>query len=151
MKTLRTFLASALLALSATAMADEYQYLTVTETSGETNYAVSNIQKITFDSTYMVLHLSDGTTQQVPLSGLTKMFFSDGQAGIATTQMQSKIQFHNGILRADVASGESISVFNMKGEKVFSAHASGTYDLSTLTKGVYIIKVGQETRKVINK
>ena len=151
MKIIRTFIASALLALSTTAMADNYQYLTVTQTSGETNFAVSSIQKITFDSTNMVLHLSDGTTQQLPLSGLTKMFFSDGQASIGSTTMQSKLQFSNGILRADITAGETIAVYNMKGERVLSANESGTFDLSNFTTGVYIIKVGQETRKVVNK
>ena len=64
---------------------------------------------------------------------------------------QSKMQFSGGMLRATVASGETIAVYDMKGEKVFSANESGSYDISGLSHGVYIIKVGTETRKVVNK
>lgn len=152
MKKLRTLLLSALLALDATAMADDYQYLTVTQQAGgDTSFAVSNIQKITFDASNMVLHLGDGTTQSLALSDLSKMFFSDGHTGIATRQAQSKMQFSDGMLRATVAEGELIAIYNMKGEQVFSTNRSGNFDLTTLTKGVYIVKVGNETRKVINK
>ena len=152
MKKMRTLLLSALLALSTSALADDYQYLTVTQsTGGDRSFAVSNIQKITFDATNMVLHLSDGTTQSLALAGLSKMFFSDGQTGIATRQTASKMQFSDGVLRATVAPGELISIYNMKGEQVFSTNESGTFDLTTLIKGVYIVKVGNETRKVVNK
>ena len=151
MKTIRTLIVSALLMLSTSALADNYQYLTVTQTAGETSFVVSNIQKITFDATNMVLHLTDGTTQQLPLSDLSKMFFSNSPTGITATAMQSKMQFTDGVLRATVAPGESVALYNMKGEKVFSTTTSGSYDLKTLIKGVYIVKVGTETRKVVNK
>ena len=55
------------------------------------------------------------------------------------------------MLRATVAPGENLTLYNMKGEQVFSSSETGTFDLKTLTKGVYIVKVGKETRKVINK
>ena len=153
MKTIRTFIASLLLvAGSVTAMADDFQYLTVSGSDNETSFSVSKIQKITFEATNMVLVMTDGTEQRVPLAGLEKMFFSATPSGIATVSTtQSKMQFSGGVLRATVASGETITVYSMKGEKVFSANESGIFDLSGLSRGVYIVKVGNETRKVMNK
>ena len=153
MKTLRTLMASLLLTLASSAMADDYQFLTVAQSNGETQFTVSNIQKITFDTANMNLQLKDGTTQSLPLSGLQKMFFTaDGTNAIAAMgNTKSKISFQGGQLKADMAQGEKLSVYNMKGEQVLSATQSGTYDLSTLIKGVYIVKVGTETKKVVNK
>ena len=151
MKTFRAIIAS-LLFFSSSALADNYQYLTVSQPDGDTSFIVTSIQKITFDAGNMLLYLTDGSTQTLPLNSLSKMFFSAESSGIATvTQMQSKIQFTDGVLRATVAPGESVMIYNMKGEQVFSINESGTFDLKTLTKGVYIIKIGNETKKVINK
>ena len=152
-KTIRTVIASLLLMTgSVTALADDYQYLTVSGSDSETSYSVSKIQKITFEASNMVLVMTDGTEQRLPLAGLEKMFFAASPSGIATVgTMQTKMQFSGGVLRATVAAGETVSVYNTKGEKVFSANESGSYDLSGLSRGVYIVKVGKETRKVLNK
>lgn len=153
MKTIRTLMASLLIvAGSVTALADDYQYLTVSGSGSENSYSVSKIQKITFEAANMVLAMTDGTEQRVPLAGLEKMFFATSPSGIATVSTtQSKMQFSGGVLRATVVAGETIAVYNMKGEKVFSTNESGSYDLSGLQRGVYIVKVGTETRKVVNK
>jgi len=152
MKKFRTLMASLMLALASTALADNYQYLTITQDGGDTSFTVSNIQKITFDTTNMILQLMDGTSQSLPLSGLQKMFFSDGANAIASMgEAKSTIQFKGGMLHADIARGEKLTVYNMKGEQVLSANQSGTYDLTTFVKGVYIVKVGAEAKKVVNK
>ena len=137
MKTFRTLIAALLLATgSITALADDYQYLTISGSGSENSFSVSKIQKITFEASNMVLVMTDGTEQRLPLAGLEKMFFATSPSGIATiSTTQSKMQFSDGVLRATVAAGETIAV----------------YDLSNLQRGVYIIKVGTETRKVVNK
>lgn len=153
MKALRNLFAALLLTATATtALADDYKYLTIAGDGTETSYEVDNIDRITFDATDMVLHLTDGNQQRLPLASLQRMFFTQTSSGItATTRSQSKMHFEGGMLHADIARGETISVYNMKGERVFTANRSGAYDLSQLVKGVYIVKVGTETRKVVNK
>ena len=152
MTAIRTFVASLLLAIASIAMADNYQYLTVTQSGGETSFTVSDIQKITFDASNMVLHMTDGTTQTLPLASLQKMFFASESSAIeAVAQDKQKVRFGNGVLRADLQAGETVTLYNMKGEQVMRANESGTYDLSRLAKGVYIVKVGKETKKVVNK
>ena len=137
---------------SISSLADDFQYLTITGSGSESSFSVSKIQKITFEASNMVLTMTDGTEQRLPLGGLEKMFFAASPSGIATVNTtQSKMQFSGGMLRATVMPGETISVYNMKGEKVLSANESGSYDLSAMSRGVYIVKVGSETRKVVNK
>ena len=140
MNTIRTFLASLCLFLcSASAVADSYQYLTVSGSGGETSFSVSSIKKITFDTADMVLHLE-------------KMFFASSSSAIAAvSNSEPKTRFAGGVLRAALEPGETVTLYNMKGEKVFSANESGSYDLGGLSRGVYIVKVGKETRKIINK
>ena len=153
MNTVRTFLASLCFVMcSASALADSYQYLTVSGSGSETSFSVSSIKKITFDATDMVLHLSDGTEQRLALSGLEKMFFAGSPSAIAAvSNSEPKTHFAGGVLRATLEPGETVMLFNMKGEKVFSANESGSFDLGGLSRGVYIVKVGKETRKIINK
>ena len=152
MKILRNLFAYLLLMVSSVVLADDYAYLTVVQTGAQTNFSINNIKNITFDANYMLLNLNDDTQQKLPLSELSKMFFSQESSGIASlTTMKSKIRFAGGILRATVEAGERIAIYNMKGERVFSANESGSYDLSGYARGVYIIKVGAETKKVINK
>ena len=152
MKNIRYIIASLLFAGGVcVAEADDFQYLTIAQTDGETSFTVSTIQKITFDATNMVLHLTDGTTQSMPLSGLSRMFFSQTSAGVTAITPQSKIVFEGGILRANISSGEQLFIYNTKGEQVFTTNQSGSFPMGTLAKGVYIVRVGAETKKVVNK
>lgn len=154
MNTIRTFIAALLLTAGCLSdvRADDYQFLTVSQSDGEASFEVSSISKITFDATDMILHLQDGTTQALPLSGLSRMFFTAEPAAVDDVQAtQSKIRFADGMLRATVAPGEHIAVYDMKGSLVFSAAETGVYDMTAFRKGVYIIRVGKETRKVVNR
>jgi hypothetical protein len=150
MNKLRTLLASILFLIGiASSWADDYKYLTIAQNNGETTIDVTSIVKITFDDTNMVIHLSDGNTQTMLLSDLQRMFFSNTTGIMSITQ--SKMHFSGGVLRAEIATGEYMEIFDMRGRKVFSANQSGSFDLTTLTKGIYIVKVGNETRKVVNR
>ena len=57
----------------------------------------------------------------------------------------------DGVLTATIADCEEVSLYNMKGEKVFSATQMASYDINHLPKGVYILKTSNQTKKVINQ
>ena len=84
MKTIRTILAAMLLTISGTVFADDYAYLSIEQTSGVTSYSISSINKITFDESNMVLNLTNGTQQKLPLAGLSRMFFQADPSGVTT-------------------------------------------------------------------
>ena len=143
-----------LLTLCGTVMADDYAYLTVAQTDAQTDYALSSIEKITFDTQNMVLHLSGGEEAKLPLSGLTKMFFSNNSTGIATVGKTSTISMTDGMLRISAPKGTAIAIYDMGGKAVRMATANDgvtEVGLNGMQRGVYIVKVGSETKKVSNK
>ena len=155
-----TILKTALLALATafctTTMADDYAYLTVNRVGGEASFALSEISKITFDSTDMIVELSDGTTQRLPLSELNKMYFSaNGLSAIATaTAQQQAIRLEGGVVHVHAQRGSAITLYNIGGRVVQQLTADGDdtrLNVSGLARGVYIVKVGDVTKKIMNK
>lgn len=152
MKVLRSLIAALLLTVSTQMMADNFAYLTVSQNGSASNFEVSKINKITFDASDMIFTMTDGTSQRLPLSGLSKMFFSDGGLNsIATQDMASKCELRDGTLRIEIANGERCTLYNLKGEEIFKANESVTLSVSSLKKGVYIVKIGNEAKKILNK
>ena len=152
MKSLKSFFAALLFFTATTVAADEYSYLTVSQTGTATNFEVSKIDKITFDASNMILNLTDGTKQTLPLASLSKMFFSDGDlTGIASTSTTQKLELADGTLRVSLKDGEQFTLYNIKGEEVMKSTTSTTIDMNALKKGVYIVKVGSTSKKILNK
>ncbi|MBR1484901.1 MAG: T9SS type A sorting domain-containing protein [Prevotella sp.] len=155
MKTIKTLLMAALLAAGTTAMADDYAYLTVNQDSGDASFAVSTISKITFDATNMIVTLSDGTTQELPLAGLSKMFFTSEPTGIdAVSQGQSQIRLADGALHVSAPKGARITLYNMEGKVLRTVTATGDdtqVSVNGLPQGVYIVKVGSQAKKIMNR
>ena len=152
MKNCLKILLLAALTLAGTHMkADEYTALTIAETDGETSYALSIIDKITFDDSDMVLHLADGTEQRLPLANLQRMFFSNETQGIVAkgSPTRSSFTIEGGRLTVKVARGERFTLYNLKGEQVATADHDTTVDLKAMPRGVYIVKLGQQSGKFL--
>ena len=103
----------------------------------------------------MTIHLTNGQTQQIPLASLSKMFFSENDAtGIATVQNEeNQIIINGSILKVTTKGGAHIIIYTIGGEvvKTINTTADETeVNLSGMKKGVYIVKVNNETRKIMN-
>ena len=145
-------LLSLLFFFATTGRADEYTYLTVSQSEGTTNFEVSQIEKISFDQSDMIVWLSNGSEERLPLAGLSKMFFSKGLQGITQLSASgSKIKVENGLLKVQVDEGEAVFVYNLKGEEILSARHSIAYNLNQLPKGAYIVRVGNESKKLMTR
>ena len=152
MKVIRNILMAAMLTVGMHAMADNYVYLTVGQDNGETSIEVSQISKITFDASNMIVHLSNGNQQELPLSSLSRMFFSETSQGINLMQAgKEKIKYEDGCLRVQLADGEKAYIYNLKGEMVYTTNRSTEVTLDNLHKGVYIVRVGSETKKIMSR
>ena len=153
MKTMKSLLTTLLLMISACTWADNYQYITVSQTDGDTRIEVSQIRKLTFDATDMIVTLEQGNEQRLPLASVQKLFFADGQAStIQTTDAsQSTFKMKDGVVSVSVAKGESMSLYNMKGEVVFHAEQDVTFSISNLPKGAYILKTGKRCKTIMNR
>ena len=148
MRTLLTLLA---LVFSVSGFSDNYKYLAISQTNNETQYELSQIQKITFDSSDMIMTLTNGGELRLPLVSLQKLFFSNGSVdAIATTKNDlSTVKVKDGQLHVQVAEGEHLIIYSMKGEAVFSASKPTTRVIDYLPKGIYIVKTGHKSQKII--
>ena len=100
----------------------------------------------------MVLHLTGAGEVRLPLSSLQRMFFSATAASIQTVaESRSSVRAEGGMLRLTVAPGERVALYTTSGELLMSTTEDATYDLGSHPRGVYIVQMGQTSRKVINK
>lgn len=146
-------LATLSVAVSSCALADGYAFLNVGHSGGESAFELNRIERITFDAGFMVVSLTGGAEQRLELSGLQKMFFSaTGSQGIDDAGAgDDKIGIGGGELRLRLEAGEKAYIYNMKGEVVHTANRSGVFRLDNLQKGVYIVRLGSVTKKVLTK
>jgi len=155
MKTIRTILAAMLLTISGTVFADDYAYLSIEQTSGVTSYSISSINKITFDESNMVLNLTNGTQQKLPLASLSRMFFQADPSGVTTIGAEKNaFSLRDGMLYANGQQSGSVTIYDANGKTVRTASAQelqNGLNVSGLTKGVYIVKLGSQTKKFVNK
>ncbi len=154
MKFLLNIIAAIALALSTQmAWADDYAFLNINAENGENSFQVNQISEITFDTSNMIVHLADGSQQQLPLSGLNKMFFAQtGSQSIGSIALEAeKIRTVGGQLRLQLDEGEKAVVYNMKGTLVYTTNRSGSVQLDNLPKGIYIVRVGNTTKKILTK
>ena len=151
MKTMRTLLTMLALMFCVSGFSDSYQYLTISQTNDETQLELSEIQKITFDSSDMIVRLTNGSEQRLPLASLQKLFFSNGGASAIASAKDSTsvVKVQDGKLHVEVAEGEHLIIYNMKGEAVFSASKPTVSTIDNLPKGLYIVKTGNKSQKIV--
>ncbi|MBR1594046.1 MAG: hypothetical protein IJ692_00020 [Alloprevotella sp.] len=130
---IKKLLLTCLLALPfGVAMADDLPYMTFeTSDGGSKTISVEGL-KITFSDGTMTAQNTD-TEYSVPVASLTKMYFASTNTGIAE------------VGDAPVM-GE---VYNLQGIRVGTAAPTG--DIQGVPTGVYVIKRGGVTRKVVVK
>ena len=151
---MRKFLFALAMMAATVAMAESYAYLTVTTNDGDTNYEVSTISKITFDETNMILWSGSNKLGELPLASLEKMSFTGDGMGINTSTVAMKSTIQNGVLRVNAPEGSHIILYNIRGEvvkEVTAASMETELNLSGLRKGVYIVRVGRQAQKLMNK
>lgn len=125
----KIFLMLAFVASIVTVHASDYKFLTVQKSDGaEQSFTTSGLT-ITFSSGNMVLN-ENGTSTTISLAGLSKMFFSDEASGIENIDKL-------------LSSADNTVVYDLQGRKVTT--------LTTLPKGVYIVKQGDRSFKITVK
>ena len=134
---------------SMTAMADEYQYLTMAYNSVEQSIELATIKKITFENSQVVVTTTAGQVT-FPQSEMEKMFFSTTATAIESLSTESAdIKMQDGLLRANGTG--LLHIYNSAGALIHMAKVDGSANisLSNLPKGVYVVSMGKQTIKVI--
>lgn len=139
----RFLLIFTLIAICAlTVWADDYNYLTFIQ-DGQTTYGfdLRKVKKITFDNDQLTVKTIDGKETDVVLSTLQRLSFTASlPVGIQRTEAST--------------SRQPIYIYNVSGQMI--RHLDGTSEqgklnLSDLPQGIYIVKQGTETRKILKR
>lgn len=128
---------SLMIAVALTANAGNLDYLTVQKSDGTMVSFRSSGLTITFSGGNMIVTQS-GTPTTLPLSALSKMFFSDNDVSGIKAATQA---------RTSVEAGE---VFDLQGRRV-ATQMRLTDMQGKLPKGIYVVKNGDATVKVTVK
>jgi len=126
MKKKRLILSTMLLGAALTASAEDYAYLNIVKSDGTGISLSATEATLTFSEGYLV-----AGNERILLSELKKMQFSN--APIGTTAISS-LETNDGFSLNDAD-----AIYDLKGRQI----------TGTLNKGMYIIKKGNTTKKII--
>jgi hypothetical protein len=131
------------------------QALNIANTDGSVkSVKLTDIKKINFSGSNMVLNLQSGTAESVLISGVNRMYFSLYTSLNNVFGSSALSVFPNPAL--DIISFKNltdtptlISVFNVTGSKVCDLLINNnSVDISSLRKGIYLMKVGTQIVKI---
>ncbi len=128
--------------------------LILTQSDGTTvSYAVSAVSKITFSGTTLQVVTASGSTAY-SLSSLNKLSFG------STTGIGSAEAVASGVsvsvvaeqLQVSGAQGAKLAVYTVDGKQVLTDYVKesvATYSLGALSAGVYVVRVGSHSSKIV--
>ncbi len=114
--------------LSLSAFADDYT-LYVQTAVAESTYAFDDLQRITFDNGNMVIATKNGESTSVGIATISRVYFDNVATGVEKVEPT--------VVTADK------EVYDLSGRRV-SVNTE-------LPKGIYVVKEGGKTRKIVKK
>ncbi len=149
-------LASMLWGGSMQMKADGLAFLVIEQQDGEkVSYALSDIRKITFDSNYMYLNLSSGTTEALPFEVLSNLTVGKDNTGIELmSKEKTGMKLKDGMLSLDMKGNGTVTLYDTAGKTVrtIAVHAGqNSISLGKMPKGMYLVKVNGNSQKILNK
>ncbi len=129
--------------LSLPALADDYNLYIVNTSNVKTAYAVSDVQKITFENGNVVVTATDGTTVSTAISAISELYFNTETAeSISRLNTDGTFSFDGENITLAHATS-TIRVYQASGLLVASLTASDgqPISLSQLPRGIYIVNV----------
>jgi hypothetical protein len=142
-------------AICTVASAQGYAYLTVGSDGGSTtSFAIDDINRMTIEDGKLVMWNQQERFAELPLMTLDRMFFSATNGITARSAQPCRIRMDGGVLRITAPRGTRITLYNMSGQllKEVTASAEETeLSVNGLRKGAYIVKAGDEARKILSK
>ena len=153
------YLALAAALLAATGMqADAKGTMTVNGSGAGAAIPVSGISRITFDDHTMKVATADGGSQAFDVNALSNITFDLSATGgvekMTANLDDLTVEALNGLLTFTATSGVAIDVkvYTTAGALTMAATGEGSVsvDLTTLAKGVYLVRANIKTLKVAN-
>lgn len=121
-------------------------YLYVRQGGGDTQLAVSNIKEITFPSGAVVVTMTDGTSKTYSSSTFVSLRFNGNvNVGIEDVLNESQVTFNGQVVKS---AQPGIAVFSADGRLVLATEEAQA-DVSSLASGIYVVKTGCVTTKIV--
>ncbi|MEG1860422.1 MAG: T9SS type A sorting domain-containing protein [Bacteroidaceae bacterium] len=158
-KKILPFLSMMLVAsFAVTATAQEYNFMTFKQGASLSGYETSlpiEKLKITFAGGNL-LATSTAGTKTFPLNTLSQMFFTSTPTSIELEGVNSNplIGIVGSTLTINAPAGSLARVYDASGKQLISTTTcvnGASMNLSSLAKGLYFLKVGQRTFKIMKK
>jgi len=152
----KIFLLGFVLLAAGQLFAQSIQLITVSADGGKTTYALSEVQRIVFDTgnNTMTLNLKAGSTE----TNIKSVIFK-GATGIITPELETSLfVFPNPVQEmltvSGLAAGAKINLIDINGrllKTVISQENATDIDVSSLQQGFYLLRVGKQVIKFIKK
>ena len=147
-KTLLSMLLTLLICLQA--KADSGQTIVINGTAVE-----KTLTQITFNGDQVVLKFSDNSSQTTDMANVTITFSASESSGIGSiAAYQLPEQVGNMLNIANIAEGTIIQIFNASGMPVQKSKAGKVktaIDITSLKKGIYVLRAGSQVVKFMKK
>lgn len=117
----------------------------------------SQLQKITFDNENLYIHLNDGSVTPYSMYYYTEIANNYGISS-SVEELEQKEQLLNFVssdyIEINSTAGTVVEIFSVCGAKVATRRLSddnGTISISTLPKGIYILRANDRTSKFLKR
>lgn len=153
-------LASMLLLMSGQ-IASAQSTVSITKTNGTiSRYTVQNTGSISFAGDYIIIkESSTSSAQSIPMSAIRNMKLSDSSNGIenAVSGHQSTVSLYPNpaqnycVVRGTNGEQMKVTIYSMTGATMIdtTVENEGRIDISSLTTGVYMVKINNHTSKLV--
>ncbi len=151
MKRLKTLILATVM-IAAMAQAQSFTYLNLTKSDNSIVSLVADGLKLTFSDGNIVA--KNGTvTQIVTLADVVKLAFSDDANAVTDVKAADvKATGIVGDIKVAAPAGVRVIVYNLLGSKIYDSPQAADGEVAlglTLTQGVYVVKIGTITNKVL--
>ena len=142
MKKVFSFILMAIVGLSMYAAGELY----VRQIGGDTKISINSIKEITFPSGQVVVTMTDGTSKTYSSPSFVSLRFNGNiGSGVEDAMSETAIVFDGVVVKAPQA---GIAVYSADGRLV-AASEDAEVNVSTLASGIYIVKSGSLTSKIV--
>jgi hypothetical protein len=136
-----------LLTLSISASATDV--LVVKQNDGDTSWAISTINEITFDGNGVKLAFTDGQSVYYAKDDFNMLQFDITPSGINSIEDKKAFSIKNNVISAN-AETSGIQVYSLNGTLVATSN-SKSLNISNLSAGSYIVKADKLITKIVKK
>jgi hypothetical protein len=157
MKKLKFYLMLLVMLMATSAKADNVKYLVLNSGGEETVIALADEPVMTIEESILKVTVAGEEKLSADLSqGLSYKFLAEDPTAIQEVLNKETSRLEQGhVYIAHAKAGETVRVFTVDGKLVASQRINGEgtadIDLTTLGKGLYIVKSAKTSIKVMNK